>query len=94
MDNRVLMETILRVERMECSFDALESAFENDPASIGTDAALQALLRGLKWYYEGGQWLKDYKTDENGFLPMNLKRGVLSEDGVYDLFSSLDALGE
>ena len=48
------------------------------------------MLNTLLAYYEGGQWLKDYKADENGLLPKELKRGVLSEDGVYNLITELD----
>ena len=29
-------------------------------------------------------WKDDYALDEEGLLPKNLKRGVLSEDGIYD----------
>ena len=48
------------------------------------------MLNTLILYYEGGQWLKDYEADEKGLLPENLKRGVLSEDGVYNLIAELD----
>lgn len=90
MDDGILMQTILRIERMELCFDVLQKAAAEDAASVERDAALQALLRGLKWYYGGGLWLKDYETDEQGLLPADLKRGVLSEDGIYNLLSSLD----
>ena len=36
-------------------------------------------------YYESGQWLKDYEADERGELPPTLKRGVLSQDGLWEL---------
>ena len=36
-------------------------------------------------YYESGQWLKDYEADERFELPRDLKRGVLSQDGLWDL---------
>lgn len=29
--------------------------------------------------------MADYKADEEGKLPKRLKRGVLSEDGIYSL---------
>ena len=31
--------------------------------------------------------MQDYADDEAGKLPRDLKRGVLSEDGVYDLIT-------
>ena len=42
-------------------------------------------LRLLEEYYTSGQWREDYEADENGQLPPDLKRGVLSQDGLYDL---------
>ena len=45
------------------------------------------MLYELTSYYESGQWLQDFEADERGELPKNLKRGVLSEDGVYNLLS-------
>ncbi|MGX8684457.1 MAG: DUF4298 domain-containing protein, partial [Lachnospiraceae bacterium] len=34
-------------------------------------------------YYGSVQWMRDYEADEKGKIPADLKRGVLSEDGVY-----------
>ena len=48
----------------------------------------------LASYYESGDWLKDYEADEAGQLPENLKRGVLSQDGLYDLLAEHDRWAE
>ena len=42
-------------------------------------------LKELLDYYENGQWLLDYELDEQGLLPGQLKRGILSQDGLYNL---------
>ena len=51
------------------------------------DLALQTgeISGELVDYYESGQWLKDYEADERGELPRDLKRGVLSQDGLWEL---------
>ena len=36
-------------------------------------------------YHGSKQWRKDFEADEQGLYPEDLKRGVLSEDGVYNL---------
>ena len=72
-----LEEAIRRIQRMEEIFDALQA--DPDHPSLGE------LVR----YYEGGQWLRDYELDEQGLLPNDLKRGVLSQDGVYNLLENL-----
>lgn len=67
---------------MEGLFDSLQADFSPE--------ALQILLQ----YYEGGQWLQDYRLDELGYLPPDLKRGVLSEDGVYNFLAELQTQQE
>ena len=38
---------------------------------------------------------KDFELDEEGKLPADLKRGVLSEDGIYNLLErNSELLGE
>ena len=82
----VLKERIDRIARMEHCFDELLAAEES-----GMDEdRFKALLSELIEYYEGGQWLSDYELDEKGLLPQELKRGVLSEDGVYNFLSSIE----
>lgn len=43
----------------------------------------------LREYEESGLWLLDYEADERGELPKDLKRGVLSQDALDDLFNSV-----
>ena len=66
-------ERTQRVARYERLFD--EAAVAHDPEK----------LRLLEAYYTSGQWREDYEADERGELPPDLKRGVLSQDALYDL---------
>lgn len=43
------------------------------------------LLGELSEYYGSASWKRDFAADEAGLLPQKLKRGVLSEDGIYNL---------
>ena len=45
------------------------------------------VLRHLSDYYSSPAWKRDYAADEAGLFPKDLKRGVLSEDGIYDLLN-------
>lgn len=47
-------------------------------------------LRELARYYSSDEWKRDLATDEAGLLPKDLRRGVLSEDGIYDLLEGKD----
>ena len=51
---------------------------------------LEAKSHLLEDYYTSGEWLEDYEADEAGLLPADLKRGVLSQDSVYDLMERLE----
>ena len=46
----------------------------------------------LREYEESGQWLQDYEADESGELPQGLKRGVLSQDGLDEVFDATPRL--
>ena len=67
------MDIIERITHMEALYDRARE----------TGQIPQALLD----YYESGQWLKDYEADERGDLPRDLKRGVLSQDGLWNLLA-------
>lgn len=44
-------------------------------------------IASLSRYYDSEEWRQDYEADEAGLLPKDLKRGVLSEDGIWNLLS-------
>lgn len=78
-------EVIARIQQMEQYMDELSKAVKNSPASIKEDAEFRRKVEILAEYMDSGQWLKDYEADERGELPADLKRGVLSQDGLYNL---------
>lgn len=43
----------------------------------------------LNDYLDSGQWLSDFKADERGEIRRELPRGVLSEDGLYNVIERL-----
>ena len=87
----MIREAVERISRMEVYFDLLQRAERENPAALREDADVNAMLGALVRYYESGQWLRDYALDEKGFLPRDLKRGVLSQDAVYHF---LERIGE
>jgi hypothetical protein len=94
MDCFELHETIERIERMELYFDLLLEAERADSAAIFGNPWTKAFLQTLIRYYENGQWLHDYELDEMGFLPPNLKRGVLSQDAIFDFLDRIKPIDE
>ena len=52
------------------------------------EGELQSILAELGAYLVSPQWKQDFRLDEEGKLPKDLKRGVLSEDGIYNLLET------
>lgn len=44
-------------------------------------------IASLSRYYNSEEWKQDYADDEADKLPKDLKRGILSEDGIWNLLS-------
>lgn len=53
---------------------------------------LSDAIRELSDYYSSPLWLQDLDDDRAGKFPSDLKRGVLSEDAIYDLLTEWDDL--
>jgi len=81
-----------RIERMERILNEAEQAVRALRTALDGYQALQERIGELEDYYTGGQWMRDYEDDEAGRLPPDIKRGVLSQDAVYDLLRRRDAL--
>ena len=76
---------IERIETMERALDAVNAAAEGLESALARWEAALPELEKLGAYYGSPQWRRDYAADDTGKLPPELKRGVLSEDGLYDL---------
>ena len=79
-----------RIMHMEKCFDELLDAQKLGIESVFTNNRLKKRYDTVKEYYENGLWLQDYEADEHGELPADLKRGVLSQDSLYNLLSEID----
>ena len=82
-----------RIKRYEELFDRISEAADKLEEAVKDFDALQMQIDELSAYYEG-LWKKDFEDDEKGLLPKDLKRGVLSEDSVYDLLDRIKELKE
>ena len=81
------MKQIERIEKMERYFDESQQAIRALSCALERYESVQAELKKLSDYYGSTLWMKDFEDDEAGKLPNDLKRGVLSEDGVFDLLT-------
>ncbi len=82
-----LQEALTRIAAMEECMDAVEAALRREQSLA--DPAMEDKIRHLTVYMESGLWLADYERDARGELPPGLKRGVLSQDGLYNLLDEI-----
>ena len=79
---------LLQIERIKW----MEQRFNNALAAIkdGYTNSLKTIkedIAELSKYYSSELWKIDFAAEEAGNLPPDLKRGVLSEDGIWNLLA-------
>lgn len=86
------METIERIRHYEQLLDAVAPVLKELETALDRFDGVQEAVQELSAYYGSDEWHDDLAEDEAGRLPADLKRGVLSEDGIYDVLSDHYAL--
>ena len=81
------MNQLERIRYMERLLDFVIEARKEQPVNSEKSARIQETLRILAEYYTSDEWKQDFTDDESGLLPKDLKRGVLSEDGIWNLLT-------
>ena len=81
------MEQIERIQYFESLLDRVAPVLENMEEALDAFDGIQEAVKELAAYYDDDAWREDFEADEAGRLPVDLKRGVLSEDAVYDVLS-------
>ena len=78
------MTQIQRIKYMERQLNQLLAALHGMNAALTTLAQARSAAQALSDYYGSAEWRSDFADDEAGRLPKNLKRGVLSEDAIWN----------
>ena len=86
--------TLQRIAAMEAAFDRTALAVRMMESALDTYETVKVDIDRLTEYLESGAWRADFEADEAGLVPQGLKRGVLSEDGLYDLLTDIVRLHE
>jgi len=88
------MKRIDRITHMEGLLDKSVEVIARLEQAIEDFNALAPDIAELETYYTSSQWRKDFEADEAGKLPKDLKRGVLSEDGIWNVLEDYKRLKE
>ena len=81
------MKQTERIKKMERYLDRASTAVIDLSAALDKYEDAQKAISALSRYYGSDEWRPDFADDEAGLLPKDLKRGVLSEDGIWNLLS-------
>ena len=81
------MKQIERMIKMEQIFDEAESVLHQFNKACEDLLLIQDKIQQLDEYYTSSLWRQDYEDDCAGKFPDTLKRGILSEDGIYNLLN-------
>ena len=92
MDER--KKQLARIRQMEHRFRAVTAAMKRLNAALDKWEAAQEAIAALDEYYGSDLWRQDFADDEAGLLPADLKRGVLSEDGIWNLLADVSELNK
>lgn len=82
-------EQIARIRLMERYLNRATAAAKRLSAALDKWDAAQEAIAALDRYYGSAEWRQDLAADEADRLPADLKRGVLSEDAVWNLLADV-----
>jgi hypothetical protein len=85
-------EQIARIRLMERRLNQALAAVKRLDSALEKYEAAQEAIAALSEYYGSDLWKQDFAADEAGILPEGLKRGVLSEDGIWNLLTDCKEL--
>ena len=92
--SNLMDEQLRRIRKMERHLNRASAALKRLSSALDKYEEAKADIAALASYYGSDEWKQDFADDETGRLPKNLKRGVLSEDGIWNLLEAHRELQE
>lgn len=83
-----------RIAAMEAAFERTSEAVKALEKALDQYETVKIDIDRLTDYLDSGAWREDFEADEAGLIPKGIKRGVLSEDGLYNLLGDIVAVNE
>ena len=87
-------EQIERIRQMELRLERASEVLGRLDAVLDEYESVQEDLQVLDQYLGSPEWRADCHADEAGLLPEDLHRGVLSEDGIWNVLDRHREIGE
>ena len=93
-EEKIRQEQIQRIMHYESLLNAVSAKVQILKSAIIGFESVQNEIDELSSYYASSEWKEDFADDEAGKFSSTLKRGVLSEDGLYNLLNEIKELKE
>lgn len=91
-DEECVEEAVERIRVMESYLNKATELLNKEKLDSDEKESLVLCLSELDNYYTSEAWKFDLKLDELGKLPDDLKRGVISEDGISNILDRYDEI--
>jgi len=88
------MKQTERIKEMELRMQRASAALKELMAALDHFEGEKEDFAKLSDYYGSKEWKQDFEADRDGQLQEDLKRGVLSEDGLWNLLEDYHELKE
>lgn len=88
------MNQIERITAMEKHLNRALETVENLERALDEFIKVKPDIEELLDYYGSPTWFKDVEDDDQGRIPQDLNRGVLSEDGIWNMLYDYNLLQE
>lgn len=85
-------EQLNRIVAMEMRLNRVLQAVDEMERAQAQFESVQDDIHALEQYLDSDEWKADFAADEAGLLPSGLRRGVLSEDGIWNLLERVKAI--
>lgn len=79
---------------MERHLERISHAVVQLSALLNEYDAVREAAQTLDDYYGSDDWKEDFAADEAGLLPADMKRGVLSEDAIWNVLEDWRELNQ
>jgi hypothetical protein len=83
--NKTTNKIVARIKGMERRMRRAEKVLRSMEYALDEWDMMNSDMKVLNKYLGSEEWKADLMADEEGLLPDNLRRGVLSEDGIWNL---------
>ena len=92
--SNLMDEQLRRIRKMERHLNRASAALKRLSSALDKYDETKEDIAVLSAYYASNDWKQDFAADEAGLLPKDLKRGVLSEDSIWNLLEAHRELQE